>query len=79
MSGIILLQERPETRGSMGGFAVCETFIRNYGQEDASKNWTYTWTELPKKDEKGHEYTYYVKEEDVPAGFGTIRQRQKGK
>ena len=35
----------------------------------ADKDWTYTFDNLPKDDGKGHEYSYRVKEANVPNGY----------
>ncbi|GEM_PF-3114695 len=39
---------------------------------DADHGWTYSWSELPATDGKGHEYTYHVEEENVSSGFKAI-------
>ena len=35
----------------------------------ASKNWSFTWTDLPEVDADGNEYTYRIHEENAPEGY----------
>ena len=62
---------RPETleltlEGAPDGFEVPEPTVEK--SEDGN-TWTYTWTNLPKKDPSGEEITYTVSEDEVPEGY----------
>ncbi|HEC2244369.1 TPA: Cna B-type domain-containing protein, partial [Staphylococcus delphini] len=46
-------------------------------QLDASQDWTHTWNDLPKQDDKGQAVDYVVKEENVPEGYQSSVKKEK--